>query len=835
MACPRSPDLPIIAVVARSRIPLLVVLLCLALPAGAAAHFGSVDRSFGRHGSVEVGFGSGSRAPISGDGGWSLAVADDGSLITAGSSFIVNRNLPGGGRDRRFAGDGSIQLHFPGTKTAWADDVVAQPDGKLLVAGHATDSCVGGCDFRVVLARLTGRGKLDPSFGGDGMVRLPMAGTVAGLAVLPGGGILVASGTFRGHARLARLGRGGGLDRSFGSRGLASLPRDLAQARLEGMTVQAGGRPILLTRAHGGRDRPGKPADGTLVRYTAAGRLDRGFGAGGLLAIEGTNTSRGVRAVVAQPDGKLLLARSRKGAARQVGLIRLLPDGDRDAGYRSAEIAPCPAGDGFGYLYSADLALLPGGGAALAATCEEGFVAARFLPGGAIDRRFGNDGMARFVAGQGEGAGASLAVTPGGGFAMAGLTDWSSTMLVRYGRRGPLATFGRRGVKRFANKSDSADYGRAMAISPGGGIVLAGDSEGRLALAWVGPDGHLVRRTQYGEAQRKREGFHVGAIGVQRDGKVLVAARSRSADDAPGPSREELVLLRFGRHGHLDRSFGRAGIARTRLPARFVEAHALAIQRDGKIVVAGDYFSYPKGTGVVVRYRRDGSPDAGFGRRGIVALRSTYSARDLDIGPGGTIAVVGSRSLGCPEGQDNCRWRMVVLRLRRDGRLDRGFGGDGTVSVPRAYGVSVFALRDGVLAVGSRTECRGLDAGNQDHPCGGLLLARTTDSGRLEPSFGGGGLVTARPRGAVRAATVDPAGRIFVATTGGHYSVAAYAPDGSRLLSFGRGGVAGVRVGQGRGEPAAIGVQPGGGIVVGGRAVFAVGGMQFALARLRGR
>jgi hypothetical protein len=177
---------------------------------------------------------------------------------------------------------------------------------------------------------------------------------------------------------------------------------------------------------------------------------------------------------------------------------------------------------------------------------------------------------------------------------------------------------------------------------------------------------------------------------------------------------------------------------------------------------------------------------------------------------------------------------MSVISLRRDGRPDRGFGSGGAVTVHRAYGVAVFARADGILAVAASTECMTLDAGNADHPCGRLVLARFGRSG-LEPGFGRGGVLRLRPPGAIRAAAVGRGGRVFVAgAAGSRFAVAAFEPDGSRWRGFGDGGTASFRLGLGGGDLGAIAPQPGGGLLVAGRAPFALGGIEFTLARLRG-
>jgi uncharacterized delta-60 repeat protein len=101
---------------------------------------------------------------------------------------------------------------------------------------------------------------------------------------------------------------------------------------------------------------------------------------------------------------------------------------------------------------------------------------------------------------------------------------------------------------------------------------------------------------------------HGQDVTVQRDGKILVAGSGHNGSD------NDFALVRYLPDGRRDPGFGDAGIVTTRLGSGDDEAHALALQGDGKIVVVG--WSTAAGglrRFAVVRYNPDGSRDTGFG------------------------------------------------------------------------------------------------------------------------------------------------------------------------------------------------------------------------------
>ncbi len=140
-------------------------------------------------------------------------------------------------------------------------------------------------------------------------------------------------------------------------------------------------------------------------------------------------------------------------------------------------------------------------------------------------------------------------------------------------------------------------------------------------------------------------GEEAGAQGVlvQADGRIVAAGL---AQVQPGQG-DRFALTRYLADATLDSSFGRGGIVTTTLPDGDALGNAIAAQRDGKLVVAGQANRRDGNSSVfgVVRYRPDGTPDPSFGTRGIVmtsfGTRNMAAATGVVIQPNGRIVVAG--------------------------------------------------------------------------------------------------------------------------------------------------------------------------------------------------
>jgi uncharacterized delta-60 repeat protein len=367
-----------------------------------------------------------------------------------------------------------------------------------------------------------------------------------------------------------------------------------------------------------------------------------------------------------------------------------------------------------------------------------------------------------------------------------------------------------------------------------------------------------------------------GAAGIalQSDGRIIVAGKIQD-----GQSNLYFGALRYLPDGRLDPSFGAGGLAAVDIGS-FETPRAVAVQPDGKIVVAGDSDCATARCFAAVRFNPDGIPDAGFGAGGVVRkgfyLQASW-ATDVAIQRDGRIVLAGSRLRG-GDAQDH--ELVCVVRLLPDGRLDPSFDGDGTVRLDMGYGndgaeavniqrgrivvagrgrhepagarfgVARF-LRDGrrdrsfarrgfrtvsfgsrrlagAYAVAGTTDGRLLVAGNAsvEGRAPEMAVVRLTAGGALDRTFGDGGRVRRAPGpfGGIARAIVPlagggmlVAGRAFTDATydPSDWALARYTSNGRPDSSFGAGGVVRTDFGTGSDEATALALWRGGAFVAG--------------------
>ena len=263
----------------------------------------------------------------------------------------------------------------------------------------------------------------------------------------------------------------------------------------------------------------------------------------------------------------------------------------------------------------------------------------------------------------------------------------------------------------------------ALAFGSGHDVVVQA-AEGDLDPTF-GTGGKVV--TDIGVFERAAD------VATQPDGKIVVAA-TKPAEG--GATTSDVALFRYNVDGSLDTSFGTNGVALIDINGRGDVAEAVAIQPDGKIVVAGMSSIFPEPSQfAVTRVQANGAIDASFGTSGTVLTPFGIFAavRDMVIQQDGRIVVVGiSSSGGTPD--------LAVARYHPDGSLDVSFDGDGKVTTDFAGAqedaTGVVVQPDGRLVV-SATILESVMSFNFD-----FAVVRYNVDGSLDSSFGGDGLVT---------------------------------------------------------------------------------------------
>jgi uncharacterized delta-60 repeat protein len=302
------------------------------------------------------------------------------------------------------------------------------------------------------------------------------------------------------------------------------------------------------------------------------------------------------------------------------------------------------------------------------------------------------------------------------------------------------------------------------------------------------------------------------AVALQADGKVVAAGTASSNDTS------SLALVRYDADGSLDPAFGGHGrITLTIGNGNCVEGNAVAIQSNGKIVVAGRS-GCRNGRFAVARFETDGTLDPTFGGDGVVTTR--FGGPRCDAGAFG-VAIQGDGSI-VAAGQANCRdARFAAARYGADGALDPTFGGDGrvTTDVARDWDVAsaVSVQADGTIVLAGTAS---IETGRSR-----FGVTRYEADGSLDTTFGGDGIVTTPPRDCIaqgKAVAVQTDGKIVVAGFDGcidRFALARYRVGGHLDASFGTGGVVTTSFRCPQSDAEGVAVQPDGSIVVAGWAV----------------
>jgi uncharacterized delta-60 repeat protein len=314
------------------------------------------------------------------------------------------------------------------------------------------------------------------------------------------------------------------------------------------------------------------------------------------------------------------------------------------------------------------------------------------------------------------------------GVAFSGTSD--DFALVRYSGDGSLdAGFGAGGKVMTDFTDGSSDQADALAQQADGKLVAAGSSftpsGNDFAVARYLPDGTLD--PSFGTGGKVTTDFGSDDVGhalvVQGDGKLVVA----------GTAGGNFALARYRPNGRLDPSFGPGGKVTTDFGG-IDEGLALAVQADGKLVAAG--IAGPCCAFGLARYRANGRLDAGFGTGGKVIT----SFSGLDDRARAVVVQGDGKLVAAGYALTETSRDFALARYQPNGSLDAGFGTGGKVTtdftgfVDEANGVAVQA--DGKLvAVGVARFPTGLDFSD-------FALARYQPNGTLDAGFGTGGKVT---------------------------------------------------------------------------------------------
>jgi uncharacterized delta-60 repeat protein len=407
-----------------------------------------------------------------------LILAILASLLSGSTLATAAKSGPAGRLDRSFSRDGKALTDF-GSQEDWANDVAVQRDGKTVAVGIATPGGDGpdpAADHMFAVARYTARGRLDSRFGGDGRATVNLYPDPTGQVY------------------------------------------DFESA--EAVAVQPDGKIVVAGSARSGAE--GSARDVFIVRLTRGGHLDGGFGDGGKVRTQVVCDptlcpSESVNDVIVQPDGRILAGGCFPcdGGGVQFLMLRYLPDGRLDPGFGQGGVVVTDPTDGLDSI--AEMALLRDG---RIVALSHSFDVVRYHADGRVDDTFAQGGVAAGDLGYLSGSSA-LAVQRDGKLLLGGQVydpdsvavhefrgPWD-VALVRLGRGGGLdPTFGRDGIV-VTDVGGSIyceeDHATSVKVQRDGRILASGNA------CTPGPDFFVLRYRPSGRLDRRFSG----------DGKVL--------------------------------------------------------------------------------------------------------------------------------------------------------------------------------------------------------------------------------------------------------------------------------------------------------------------------
>ncbi len=223
---------------------------------------------------------------------------------------------------------------------------------------------------------------------------------------------------------------------------------------------------------------------------------------------------------------------------------------------------------------------------------------------------------------------------------------------------------------------------------------------------------------------------------IQPDGKIVAVGYW---EDTNSINRKDFVVVRLNANGVLDTSFNGTGIVTIAFGTNEDVARAVAVQPDGKIVVAGHSFIGSYRDVAVARLNTDGTLDTTFSGDGKVTTDiagNNDAATCVAINTDGKIAVASYTYGASASGAD-----YGIVKYNTDGSLDTSFSGDGkhVVTLASAYNdepVAIAFQAGGKIIIGGTAF---LSLSGRDD----FAVVKLNSNGTMDTSFNGTGIFTA--------------------------------------------------------------------------------------------
>lgn len=364
--------------------------------------------------------------------------------------------------------DGVVSSDLTGA-TDEANDVLIQPDGKIILVGDNNSSGTG-----IALARYNTDGTLDTSFGTGGIVSTDaQAGVEFGDAATlqTDGKIVVVGGSLNGGnygATVYRYNADGSLDTSFGTGGFVFSQLSVENEGFDAVVQQSDGKIVAVGYQSNGTD-----TDLLIVRYNADGTLDSTFGGGDGIEVTTISASNDfARKIALQSDGRIVTGGY---SGSQFFLTRHNTDGSIDTSFGTSGIVTTDIPTGGGDRLEG-LAIQPDGKIVAGGHSGGDFVVVRYNTDGSLDTSFGGGNGIGTATVLGSAWVNDLAMQEDGKFLVAGYDGGSldDFALVRFNADGTVDTTFGGGDGHVVTDLGGDDDGAGVVVQEDGRIVQAG-------------------------------------------------------------------------------------------------------------------------------------------------------------------------------------------------------------------------------------------------------------------------------------------------------------------------------------------------------------------------
>jgi uncharacterized delta-60 repeat protein len=560
--------------------------------------------------------------------------------------------------------------------------------------------------------------------------------------------------------------------------------------------------------------------DLALARYNPDGSFDLSFGQAGMTTLAIGDDDDVISDIILQPDGKILVVGS---YANSIGsdfvLARLDTLGMPDPTFGSAGIVIT---DYQKYDVANAIALQPDGkilavGQTRAGT-KSAFAVARYHPNGDLDPTFDTDGWATFEIDLGSlnEVAYDIEIRPNGKILLVGTLYYpmfrfhgAAVQLLPNGQLD--ASFGSAGF--VVDNASNSGSSFASALLPNGNLLASGYA-GALSIDFLSIlYDSTGARVPFPNGLMRLLGDVTGshdfakAVALQPDGRFVVAGYGDNG------TSEDFAVMRYNASGDLDTSFSYDAKLITDIIGGIDIPGGVVLQPDGKIIVAGYTELGTDNDFALVRYLSGGNLDSTFDIDGIVTTEflTPDGANAVAIQSNGRIITTGQT-----------RGELALLRYKKNGALDDAFGlGNGkqiTSIGTTAIGRGVVMNADHSVVVASEA----VIANSRS-----VALSKYNTLGKTVLGFGTAGVRTATiaqgcgPFGI----TLQPDGKMLVAgwADNGHdldFAVMRFDPRGDLDNTFGNAGSVITVFGDGDNVARGLVLQPDGKIVIGGYAAF---------------